>query len=581
MVLRSPRPGAKPLRLVAVLMAALLATGCASIPEFSEPEPVKSMQQGNAATPATAPPKGADPFGLVRNFVDSVASPASNHGAGRLHLTAAANRNWRLPSELTIVDNVDTIPAPRSPDTPDDVQFVSLQANKVGRLRADQSFVSETGVYKALVRVERRPDGQWRIATPPPELVTTRPAFSAAYKPIPIYFLDHTRTGVVPDRRYVVSQPSSTLPQRAIELLMRGPSKNFESSMGTAIPRGAYLKTNASETSDGALQVNLSELGNQPVQARRLIAAQVVLSLQKVSTARVRLLEEGAPVLVDQQEIRPTDVASYQNDGATRPELPGLAVVDERLHVLNRKAPPVPGPAGSGQYNVVQAAQSGDGKHLAAAVRDPQGGVGLRIGDYGGSLSELPVNGAGMSRPSWRDDSEAWTVVDGRDVVRAFDDDGTWVSRPVDAREFSGGQPITDLRVSRDGTRVAGVVNGQIVVAAVSDENGQIVLRRPTPLVGAPKAAGITGVDWLTDESLVAITDSKSAPVFEVTDDGFRWTPYASENLGEPLTAVTVGPERRVVIADRSGLWQASNPRDVWSLLQVPIGSGSIPFFPG
>lgn len=568
-------------RLSAALTAGLLVTGCASIPEYSEPEPVKPMDQGNATTPAMPPPPGVDPFGLVRNFVDSTAEPTSNHSAARLRMTSAASHNWRLPPELTVVDNVDTIPAPRPPDTPDNVQFVSLQANRVGRLRADQSFMPEAGVYKVLLRVERQQDGQWRIATPPPDLVTSRASFGVSYKQIPIYFLNHARNDVAPDMRWVIAQPSSTLPQRAIETLMRGPSQNAVGGMDSAIRRGASLKTNASETSDGALQVNLSELGDPPAQVRRLIAAQVVLSLQRVSTARVRLLEEGAPLLPNQPELRPTDVGGYQADTPNQPDQQGLVVVDERLHVLDRRTQPVPGPAGNGQYSVVQAAQSSDGKHLAAAVRNPQGGVGLRVGDYGDALVDLGVNGTGMSRPTWRDNSEVWAVMDGHNVVRANDHGGSWISTPVDAQQFSGGQPISDLRISRDGTKAAGVINGQIVVAGIVEQGDRIALGPPTPLVGTPKEAQVTGVDWLTDDSLVAITDSKSAPVLEVSVDGSKWTPYSSENLAEPLTAVTVGSGRRVVISDRSGLWEASNAHDVWSLLQVPIGSGSIPFFPG
>ena len=569
-------------KLGAVLAAGLLASGCASIPEYSEPEPVKPMEPGNTPSPTTPPPTGIDPFGLVRNFVDATAEPTNNHGAARLRMTPEASRSWHAPPQLTVVDNVDTIPAPSPPGTPDTVRFVSLQANRVGQLRPDQSFVPGSGTYRAVLRVDRQPDGQWRLATPPPDLVTSRGSFSAAYKQIPVYFLNHARTAVAPELRYVVAQPSSTLPQRAIEMLMHGPSQGMEQAVDSAIPRGASLKTNASETSDGALQVNLSELGDPPVPVRRQIAAQVVLSLQRVSTARVRLLEEGAPLLPNQPELRPSDVAGFQPDvGGPRPDLPGLVVVDERLHQLDRRTQPVPGPAGNGQYAVVQAAQSEDGEHLAAAVRTPQGGVGLRVGEYGGPLADLGITGPGMTRPSWRGPGEVWTVVGGNTVVRAVDHGGAWEATTVDAGAFAGGQPISDLRISRDGTKVAGVVNGQISVAGIGEAGGRVALGPPTPLVGTPKSAAVTGVDWLTDDSLVAVTDSKLAPVLEVSIDGSKWTPYSAENLAEPLTAVTVGSGRRVVVSDRSGLWEASNPHDVWRLLQVPIGSGSIPFFPG
>jgi hypothetical protein len=567
-------------RVVALLVLTLFAASCASIPESSDPKVVKRVDEGNPSTPVPAPPRDIDSFALVRNFVDATASPENNHATARMHLTREAQTHWTVPPELLIVDDVDTIPAPQPVDQPN-VQTVILQADKVGRLKPDQSFVPDSGVYETQVRVERQPDGQWRIANPPPELVASRASFSNSYMQVPIYFLDHDRTGVAPDVRYVVSQPASTLPSRVVELLTMGPSESFRAAMGTAIPKGVYSKTNASEAADGALMVNLSDLRDPSRETRRLIAAQVVLSLQSVSPARVRLMEEGTPMLQDAQELRPTDVASYEADNTTRPDLPGLAVVDERLRVLDQRAQPIPGPAGSGEYDVTRAAQSRDGGQLATVVRKPTGGVGLRVGPYGGHLPETPLAGGDMSRPTWRGSSEVWTVVDGRDLVRVVEENGTWTPRPINAREFSGGRPIGDLRMSRDGTRVAAVVQGQIVVAGVSEEAGQTVLGRPTILTAEPTGGEITGVDWLSDYSLVATTGSNSAPVVEISVDGFKRTQYASANLVQPLTAVTVAHGRRVVVADRSGLWEARDQDDLWGLLQVPIRGGSIPFFPG
>ncbi|GAA4860265.1 LpqB family beta-propeller domain-containing protein [Saccharopolyspora rosea] len=566
-------------RSLALLVLVLLGvSACASIPESSDPKAVKWVDEGNSTAPINPPPSGLDPLALVRSFVDSAAAPESNHEAARLHLTSGAQRDWSPPAGLLIVDNVDTIPVPQPTSSPG-VQVVSLQADKIGRLRADQSFAPETGEYQVQVRVERRPDGQWRIAGPPPELVASRASFTGSYRPVPIYFLDHDSHGVVPDLRYVVSQPASTLPRRVMDLLTMGPSENFRSAMGTAIPEGVHPKTNTSEAADGALEVNLSDLGDVSRETRQLIAAQVVFSLQSVSSARVRLKVEGMPMLQDERDLRPTDVAAYETQGVPRPDLPGLAVVDERLVFLDPKAQPVPGPAGSGEYDVVQAGESPDGAQLAAVTRRP-GGVQLRVGHYGEHLPELPVMGSYMSKPTWRGKSEVWTVVDGHDVVRALDIGGNWVTGRVDASQFTGGRPIQDLRLSHDGTRAAGVIDGRIVVAGVSDHDGKVALERPMELQ-PPQDVRITGVEWRKNDSLVAITDSNSAPVFDVSVDGFQWTRYTSANLGQPVKAVTVAPGGRVIVADRSGLWESKDPDDVWSLLQVPIGGGSIPFYPG
>jgi hypothetical protein len=569
-------------RCLLALLILLPLTACASIPESSEVRAVKRVDEGNVSAPVPAPPNDADAFTLVRNFVDAGGVPNDDFASARMYLTGAAGKGWTVPPELLIVDDVETIPVPPPPGTPDGVQIVSLQGSRVGWLKPDQSFVPASGEYEVQVRVERQPNGQWRIATPPRELVTSRKSFTDRYRTVPIYFLDHESNGVVPDLRYLVRHPESTLPRRVVDLLMTGPSEGFRSAMGTALPTGAHPRTNVSEAEDGALVVNLSDLGKPTQETRRLIAAQVVLSLQNVSNARVRLLEDGIPMLANQPELRPSDMASYEVNNAIRPDVPGLVVANERLHILDPRAQPVPGPAGSGEYDVLRAAQSTDGGELAAVVRKPSGGVGLRVGAYGAQLSEVPLAGIDMSRPTWRSRSELWTVVGGRDVVRVLDGgDGRWITRPVNAQEFSGGRPITDLRLSRDGTRVAGVVDGQIVVAGVTDEDGQIVLRRPTVLTDGTKEPVVTGVEWLREDSLVATTNSNSVPVEAVTVDGFERTRYPTTNLNQPISAVTVGPGRKVIVADHNGLWESTGPGDLWRFLQVPIGGGSIPFYPG
>ncbi|MEV6234429.1 LpqB family beta-propeller domain-containing protein [Saccharopolyspora shandongensis] len=567
-------------RRVAVLLAVLLSvSACASIPESSDPRAIRAVDESNATAPVPPPPDGADPLALVRSFVNASAAPESNHESARQHLTPAARRSWTPAPGLLIVDNVDTIPATQPTPLPDGVQMVTVQADKVGRLLPDSSFVPEVGEYQAQVRVELQPDGEWRIATPQPEIVASKGSFSTVYQAVPIYFLDHDSTGIVPDVRYVVSQPASTLPRQVIDLLTSGPSAGLESAMRTAIPPGVHPKTNPTDPGDGALEVNLSDLGAIPREDRQLIAAQVVFTLQSVNNARVRLKVEGAPLLPDGKDLRPTDLDSYETNNTARPDLPGMVVVDERLLSLDT-AQPIQGPAGSGEYDVLRAGQSLDGSHLAAVTR-VRGGVGveLRVGRYGAQLPELPVRGADMSRPTWRGKSEVWTVVDGRNVVRALDAGNNWVLRQVDAGQLTGDGPISDLRLSRDGTRVAAVVGGRLVVAGVSEQDGQVVLQRPITLP-AP-GVRITGVDWLKDDSLVAISDSNITPVFEVTVDGFRWVPFTAANLGQPLKAVTVANRGRVVVSDRSGIWESKETDDVWSLVQGSIGGGSIPFFPG
>lgn len=567
-------------KVMVALFAMLPVTACASIPERSDPTPVETIPEGDASSPVLPPPKDLDSFGLVRHFVDTAAAPERNHRTARLHLEKSVRDNWRVPSELLIVDNVDTVPGRPLPEAPEDVQMVRLEADKVGRLKPDQSFVPEAGEYTVELKVHRGQNDEWRLVDPPPALIVSRDSFEQRYMPVRVFFLDQQYSRVVPDRRYVVSQPASNLPRRVIDLLMMGPSEGFRSSMATAIPNDAYSKTNPSEAADGALVVNLGNLKRSSVETRRLIAAQVVLSLQDVSSARVRLLDEDSPMLPAGKDLRPSDVERYVSDSGVRPDLPGLGIVDERVRVLDDAAEPVPGPAGSGELNVVRAGQSADGSRLAVVART-RGGVGLRVGDYGGQLPEVGVYGADMLAPTWRSESELWTVVDDHEVVRVIDSGDGWMRRPVDTSSLPRGKPIQYLRLSHDGTRVAAIVGGRAIVAGVHEVDGVVKLERPVVLSGGPKDANLRAIEWLTNGSLVATTDSSSAPVVEVSVDGYSWKSYESSNLVQPLSALAVTPNHQVVVVDGNGLWRAGGQNDLWSFVRVPISTGWIPFYPG
>ncbi|PRW62689.1 LpqB family beta-propeller domain-containing protein [Actinopolyspora mortivallis] len=574
-------------RLVTLLLVLCVPiAGCASIPEETSPEAIRQVEEGKpTSTTVEPPPEGIDAPDLVRDFIDAGARPGDDYAAARMHLTERAARSWRVSPELTIVDHVDTIPL-RDEKLPGSVQLVKVSMDVVGTLRPDHSFVPREQSREMRFRVERNSEGEWRITNPPENLLlASRSTFASNYRSVSVYFTDEQQETVVPDVRWVRQQPRSTLPSRVIDLLLKGPSAGFDAAMNTAIPEGTTTVSNVSENNEGALLVNLSDLGELSSEQKRLIAAQVVLTLRGVRTARVLLQEEGTELISSENDsnLRPADVASYEEGNKVSSDVDPLAVVDQRLVVFDEQAPPVPGDAGSGKFKITRAARSDQGERLAAVVRSGEGRVELRVGGYGGKLRALPVRGSFMSRPTWRNESEVWTVVDGERIVRASrDKNGYWSVSEVDSAEFAGDEKIQDLRVSRDGTRLAGVVDGRIVVAGIAGTGSEVMLQEPTPLVGRYSDSRITRVDWLSGKDLVAITDTDSLPVVRVSVDGFTWKPYNSSNLSPPLRRLTVGPGQKVVVADDAYLWQARDQEEVWEVLQdIPIGPESIPFYPG
>lgn len=221
-----------------------------------------------------------------------------------------------------------------------------------------------------------------------------------------------------------------------------------------------------------------------------------------------------------------------------------------------------------------------------AVVEEDEDGVQLRIGEFGAESDTAEdvadMSADTMTRPSWRpptevgdlsgkpesDDlsGEVWTVVNGDQVMRVKPNpDGEWTPQRVNASDLTEFGTISALRLSRDGSRVAAVVDGKLVLASVvreSDESS-VTLHAPTVLRKS-KLDEVTDVDWSKQDELVVATSSESSPVVRVSVDGLQVDSFNSANLTPPVRAIAAAPNRPVTAADDSGLWTASDVGAVW-----------------
>jgi hypothetical protein len=573
---------------LAVLCTALPMIGCAAIPEYSPPQAVKGADESRHATGVAEPEHDADPLTLVRNFVLASASPDGDHAAAKLYLTKQAQNDWNTKASPSVIaDSFDTLYSPSvTPSGNGSRTTVVLRATKVGRLGPDSAFTPEVGTEELPMQVERQPDGQWRIADAPDGVRVTLSGFTENYHPARLYFLDPDRQVLVPDPRYVVAQPPSGMPARVMDLLLAGPSEALGGAVRSALPPTVSTRTNPVETPDGALEVNLDQLGDQTVQNKRLIVAQVVRSLQGVTNSRVRVESGGMPLFPDHPDWLPGDIPSYDAHTMPSADLQGLVVAAGRVRAL-KDGSPVPGPVGSGEYQVQSGAQSPDGSELAVVVRRP-GGVVLRVGRYGETPREVDLPAAQMTRPTWTPDSstadpsnELWTVADGNVIRVVKTADGVWAPQAVNAAELTPFGPISDLRLSRDGVRVAVVAGGRLVVCSVvRNQDSSVTLHAPRALQWGV-LGNVVDVDWQSQDSLVVATSSPTTPVARLPVDGLQMDRFSSANLTAPVTAVTAAPGRPVMVVDASGGWTANDIGEVWRSMPINFGAGSLPFYPG
>ena len=336
--------------------------------------------------------------------------------------------------------------------------------------------------------------------------------FQQNYRRVTLFFYSPDFSVLVPDPRWVVIAPSTSIPSRVTSLLLKGPAVGMRGALATAIPNGAAQRKNTSEADDGALEVDLTKVGDITVQVGKQIAAQVVKSLAGVTSSRIRLLVEGQSINPDQREWRPADVQTGEELATPMAGLNGMLVGSGRVKQIN--GDPVPGPAGAGDYQALSAAQSLDGSRLAVVSRAGEGSVRLRVGPVQEALAEVDLRASTMTRPTWllsgrqgEPSTEVWTVADGTNVVRVIKTDSGWTANAVNASELTELGGITELRLSRDGTRAAAVVDGKLVVAAVvRDQDSAVSLRSPRHLQPSVLGTSALALDWLAQDVLVVST---------------------------------------------------------------------------
>lgn len=569
-------------RLVAATAAAVLAggllAGCAAIPESSPIEVVGPRVSDTQEAPVAAPRDGLDPLSVVRAFIEASASQANRRAAARAYLTEQAKATWNDSAPMVVIDDTfATVYATSSGDSgSEDFREVLLRGQQLGQFGGDGAFVSNRATITPIIGLARE-NGQWRISQPPVTLHLRYVDFRTKYRSIGVKFVDPSRDTLVTDRRWVPSQPSANWPSRAVDLLLGGPSAAVKDAVVNLVD-GAVLHTNVVLGEDDVLTVDLTRLPEFSDRQRRLAAAQIVGSVREV-VQRVRIFADGAPLVPNKPEWSVSDLLPFTQDDSVKPDLHALAVEGGRV-VRVDESTGIDGPAGNGGLAVSSAAQSADGALFAFVVRE---GTVPRL-YVGPATAPQPValQAASMTGPTWRRGAaaEVWTVINGKDgagVLRA--DSGELLPFGVDLSELSVKGRITQLRLSRDGVRVAAVVDGALYVAIVVGSGPETQVRNPRLLVG-PGAVQLADVDWKGPDKVVVATLSKDNPtVYEVGVDGLTWTAFKNTNLTGPVTGIAAAVGRDVYVADQGGLWSAPDTNALWH--SDGFGPGIDPFYPG
>lgn len=579
-----------------LLVTVVSLAGCAGVPNSSAPQAIGTVDRP-APPSLPTPTPGMDPDVLLREFLKATADPANRHLAARQFLTESASSGWDDAGSALLIDRVVFVETRR----PDRVS-VTMKADILGSLSDVGVFETGEGTLPDPGPIELvRTPGGWRIDRLPNGVFLDWQQFLATYKRNNLYFVDPTGKTVVPDPRYVAVSDPDQLATELVSKLVAGPRPEMVNTVRNLLEtplrlRGPVTRADGGKTGVGkgygGARIDLENLSTTDPHSRQLLAAQIIWTLNRAGVNGPYVINADGAALDDRfaEGWNTSDVAAT-DPGADPGAAAGLhALVGGALVSLDgERAPRVPGSFGT-MPDQTSATLSRSGQEVASVVTlrpgAPDMASSLWVGPVGGDAAQA-LDGRTVSRPSWSLDAAIWVVVDGNNVVRVIQEaaSGQPARIPIDATavqtRYPG--PISELALSRDGTRAAMVIDGKVILAGVEQTaGGQYALTYPRRL-GFGLGDTAVSLAWRTGDDIVVTRTDPQQPVSYVNLDGVN-SDGPSRNLLSPVTTVSANPSA-IYVADPRGVLQLTGAGDVddqiWAEVRPLMAGGALPVLSG
>ena len=583
------------LAVVWLSVVVLALAGCAGVPHSSSPQAIGTVERP-APPSLPEPTPGMDPDVLLREFLKATADPANRHLAARQFLTESASSEWDDAGSALLIDNVVFVET-RTADT----VSVSMRADILGSLSDIGVFETGEGALPDTGEIElvKTADG-WRIDRLPNGVFLDWEQFQSTYKRTTLYFADPTGKTVVPDPRYIATSDPDQLPTELVSKLIAGPRPEMVETVRNLLEpplklRGPVTRADGGKTGVGrgygGARIDLDDLSTTDPHSRQLLAAQLIWTLSRAGVNGPYVINADGAALDDRfaEGWDTADVAAT-DPGAADGAAAGLhALVDGSLVRLDGlRSLRVVGSFGQLPEQTA-AALSRTGQMAASIVTlrpgAPDMSSSLWAGPLGGQASQA-IDGRSLTRPTWSLDDAIWVVIDGINVVRVIQDASGQPARiPVDSIAVSTRFPgeITELQLSRDGTRAAMVIEGRVILAGVEQtEGGGYALTFPRRL-GFGLGDTVVSLSWRTGDDIVVSRTDAENPVSYVNLDGVN-SDGPSQSLLMPVTTVVANPSA-VYVADGRGVLQLSGSAAEgdpgWTEVRPLMVAGALPVLPG
>ncbi len=484
---------------LAVLLLASL-TGCATLPVSGPVRIGPDLAPPSDSTsfyysPAT-PFDGASETEILAGFLAAGTAPQNDYAIAREYLSESIRATWNPNQELLIQRST-----PQVTLTDSGTAFVEVEVTA----KVDANGRYETlpaGSTRTLEYTFSEQAGQIRLSGAPDVTIVIRPVFDVVFRSYSVYFLDQSRSVLVPELRWFPANPATGT--KLVNALLAGPSEWLKPAVVSAIPAGTVLSLDAVTVQEEVALVDLSARALvASLSDRSLMKAQLVTTLSQLPT----ITEVAISIERSAQDIPDSELeVSFGASGTM------VALGEDGLKAVSGAAADEI-PAGLSFFSsreVTKLALSTSASKIAAAT---SAGVFETALDNPGAAVKLLDARTNLSAIHYDQLGKLWLVSGSQVSVD---------SKPVVASWLSG-QIITAFALSPEGSRAALIVDrgatNQVLLASVIRNQSGTPIELALPIALATELSNPTLVSWFDQVTLSILTsqpDSSNVALVEI-----------------------------------------------------------------
>jgi hypothetical protein len=474
--------------LIAIALVVTL-TGCATLPVSG---PVRigpdlaTPTDGNSFYYSPASPvDGATEAEILSGFISAGTAPQNDYAIAREFLDESIRANWNPNQELLIQRS-----SPKITLTDNGLALVEVEV--AARLDVNGRYETlPAGSTRVLEYGFTELSGQVRIVSAPDVTMVIRPVFDVVFKSYSVYFLDKSKTTLVPELRWFPANPATGT--KLVNALLAGPSSWLEPAVVSAIPTGTVLSIDAVTVQQEIALVDLSARALVAgLSDRSLMKAQLVATLSQLPT----ITEVAISIERSEQDIPDSQVQLVDQSSGTL-----LAVGETGLLALAGANTDsfAKGLSFFSTRSVSKLAASITGNKLAVLT---ESGVSETVLSAPGSSVEVVDTRSSLAGLVYDSLEYLWLAGGSQVSVNSLPLQASWLA----------GQSIVDFALSPEGSRVALVVandvGNQVLIAPVIRNETGVPIKLATPIAIASDIDSPEKLAWF-DNVTVAILDSE------------------------------------------------------------------------